>query len=56
MKSSDDDKPRGMIPDARWVRDASGKRKLVEDEVDPETWKNRRRESAGWWRGARVSK
>jgi hypothetical protein len=54
--TTDDEKVRGLIPDARWVRDAKGKVKLVEDEVDPQTWASRRREPAGWWRGAKVSR
>jgi hypothetical protein len=50
----DDEKVKGLVPDARWVRDAKGKRRLVEDEVDPTTWKNRRREQDGWRNGAKV--
>jgi hypothetical protein len=56
MQGEDDSKVRTMVPDARWVRDRNGNRRLVEDEVDPVTWKARRREPDGWRNGAKVKR
>lgn len=55
MRPEDDDKPNGMIPDARWVTDpTTGKRRLVHDEVDRATWLARRGARSGWRNGAKV--
>lgn len=54
MRHDDDEKPRGLVRDARWVVGKDGKRRLVEDEVDPQTYAERRRERAGWRNGAKV--
>jgi hypothetical protein len=54
VRSDDEEKGRGLVSDARWVKGKNGKHRLIEDEVDPTTWKNRRREPEGWRNGARV--
>jgi hypothetical protein len=56
VRNDDDEKPRGLVPDVRWVRDEKGKRRRVEDEVDPETWKSRRKERDGWRNGAKIKR
>lgn len=54
MQSDDGEKVRGMVRDARWVKNKQGGHRLVEDEVDRVTWLARRREPTGWRKGARV--